>query len=106
MLRPTTAQLMALKDNGSITIAGTHTVGGPGGGPGFVGVGWSIQHGDLRIPHFFGLHGLQILPLFGWLMLRRDGGTRRRQTRIAFVAAASYWSFIGILIWQALAANL
>jgi hypothetical protein len=102
MLRPTTSQIENLRTNNTINNAGAHTVGAADGGPGLPGVGWSTQHGDLRIPHFFGLHGVQILPLFGWLMLRRTGQTGRNQTRVAFAAAASYLGFIGILTWQAL----
>jgi hypothetical protein len=103
MLRPTPAQIEALQANHSISNAGAHTVGGPDGGPGLPGVGWSTQHGDLRIAHFFGLHGLQLLPLFGWLMQRsRTSQAGRNQTRLAFAATASYLGFIGILTWQAL----
>jgi hypothetical protein len=74
-----------------------HTVGAPDGGPGLLGLGWSTQHGDLRVPHFLGLHGVQVIPLLGWLVLRR-----RKQARLAFVAAASYITLIAILTWQAL----
>src|SRR5262245_7717939 len=103
MLRPTPTQIETLRTNNSISIAGAHTVGAPDGGPGLPGVGWSTQHGDLRISHFFGLHGVQLLPLFGWLMLRRRSNQAdRRQTRLAFAATASYLGFIGILTWQAL----
>jgi hypothetical protein len=103
MLRPTHEQVETLRAGNSLTTVGAHTVGAPDGGPGLAGVGWSTEHGDLRIPHFFGLHGLQILPFLGWLALRR----RSRQTDhtpagLAFAATASYLSFAGILTWQAL----
>ncbi len=73
-----------------------HTVGALDGGPGIPGVGWSTEHGDLRIAHFFGLHGLQAIPFFAFLVRRR-----RRATSLVFTAAASYLGFILILTWQA-----
>ncbi len=45
------------------TLTG-HTVGGTDGGPGIYFVNWSAIAGDLRIAHFLGLHGIQILLLF------------------------------------------
>ncbi len=77
MTRPTVAQLEEAGATGRMTIAGAHTVGAPDGGPGLPGTGWSVEHGDLRIPHFVGLHAMQILPLLA-LALRR-----RRSTGIA-----------------------
>ena len=72
MTRPTDAQLDA--DDGDapgVTIIGAHTVGAPDGGPGLPGTGWSVEHGDLRVGHFIGLHALQVLPLMAWLLWRR-----------------------------------
>jgi len=97
MLGPTAQQKEELRAHQAITVIGGHTVGAPDGGEGIPGVGWSLHHGDLRIPHFFGLHALQILPLFGWLITRT-----RRSARLVFAAAASYLVLIGILGWQAL----
>jgi hypothetical protein len=49
---------------------GGHTVGAPDGGAGLPFLNWSLQHGDLRVAHFFALHALQILWLAGWALGR------------------------------------
>jgi hypothetical protein len=43
-----------------------HTVGAPDGSSGLPFVNWSTTYGDLRAAHFFGMHALQLLPLFGY----------------------------------------
>ena len=101
MTRPTAAQIDAAHAGHRMTITGAHTVGAADGGPGLPGTGWSTTHGDVRIPHFFGLHALQALPIVA-LVLRR---ARRRETvraRLVIVAAASYAALYVILLIQAL----
>jgi hypothetical protein len=65
------------------------------------GTGWSVEHGDLRVPHFLGLHALQLLPALAWLLWRRriDDG---RRSRLIIVAGGSYASLVLITMWQAL----
>jgi len=93
MTRMMPQQREAMRLTHKTTIVGSHTIGAPDGGPGLPGVGWSTEHGDMRIAHFFGLHGVQIVPLLSLLFARR---------RKVFAIAASYFSFIVILAWQAL----
>ncbi|GAB4034152.1 hypothetical protein [Spirosoma gilvum] len=49
----------------------SHTVGAPDGGSGLPITNWSMRYGDLRIAHFFGMHALQFIPLFGYYIARR-----------------------------------
>ena len=48
-----------------------HTMGAPDGGPGLPFVNWSTQASDIRVAHFFTLHGLQFIPLVWWLIAVR-----------------------------------
>jgi hypothetical protein len=62
------------------------------------------QGGDLRVAHFVGLHGLQALPLFGYLLALLAPEWLRMRHRVALVwmAGVSYLCLIGLLTWQAL----
>jgi hypothetical protein len=102
MVSPTPQQLDGLRAGKPVHIVGAHTVGAPDGGVGLPAIGWSTEHGDLRIPHFMGLHGLQILPLFGWFTLRRSRQRDHKQSILPFAATASYVGLVFILTWQAL----
>ena len=82
------------------TVAGAHTVGAPDGGSGVPVTGWSREHGDLRVPHFVGLHAVQLLPAIVWLTAPFGPAVRRR--RAVFVAAAAYVALFAILLAQAL----
>ena len=101
MTAPTSQQLAAAKAGEGMTIAGAHTVGAPDGGPGLPGTGWSSGHGDLRVPHFLGLHALQALPLVALVLARRKV-TDAVRVRMVMIAAGSYAALFGILLMQAL----
>jgi len=101
MTRPTEAQLAAAREGGRMTTAGAHTVGGVDGGPGVPVTGWSREHGDLRIPHFIGLHAIQTLALIA-VGLRRWRRSEAIRVRTLLAAAASYASLFLLLLWDAL----
>jgi hypothetical protein len=52
-------------------------------------VGWSLDGGDLRVAHFFGLHAMQILPLAAWL-LDRAVSSDHRALRAWWILTALY----------------
>ena len=88
-------------------VAGAHAVGIADGGPGLPVLGWSTVAGDLRIPHFVGMHALQFFPLLALglefasrrITRLRSGEIRRR---VIWVAIAAFVATIGVLTWQAL----
>ncbi|MGV9328960.1 hypothetical protein [Streptosporangium sandarakinum] len=96
MVRPTAAQLAAPV----VTAVGAHGVGVADGGPGLPLLGWSTTGGDLRVPHFVGMHALQALPLLA-LAVRRVAD---RTARLRLVAAGGlgYAGLTALVTWQAL----
>ncbi|WP_243709252.1 hypothetical protein [Micromonospora sp. 15K316] len=88
-----------------VSMNGGHGIGDPDGNGMFL-THWSTTGGDLRVPHFVGLHAIQVL-LFvaailgvlatgrGWL---RDERVRARLVRIAGLACTGVFAAV---TWQA-----
>jgi hypothetical protein len=103
MPRPTPDQEAMMETAGSSPIIGAHSVGVPDGGPGLPIVGWSTTGGDLRVAHFFGLHGLQALIVIGWLLARFGPSwlSARARAQLTIVAGLAWIGLTLLLTWQA-----
>ncbi|MET9018516.1 hypothetical protein ABZV93_00885 [Actinopolymorpha sp. NPDC004070] len=102
MVMPTAEQIATDSD-----IAGAHTVGLADGGPGLPLLGWSTVGGDLRIPHFVGMHALQLIPLAALALefLARGLPVLRVpavRMRLLVVIVSAYVAVLALLTWQAL----
>ncbi|MFB9525968.1 hypothetical protein [Nonomuraea roseola] len=89
-----------------VSLVGQHGVGAPDGG-GMPITNWSTVGGDLRVPHFIGLHSIQVFVLavlvltalaarIGWLR-----GERVR-ARLTGVVILGYTALFAVTAWQAL----
>jgi hypothetical protein len=83
----------------AIVANNAHTVSQPDGGPGLPFVNWSTTAGDLRVAHFFSMHGMQAMPILGFLLDRAGAPARRN---IVFAAAVLWLAVTGVLLRLAL----
>lgn len=104
MTIPTGAQIAEITAGQDFHTLGAHTVGAPDGGAGLPLLGWSTTAGDLRIPHFVGMHALQALLLWNLAL----GLATTRWPRLApvlpqlvRVGAAGFAGLLVLLTWQA-----
>jgi hypothetical protein len=110
MTQPRPEQLAAMQRGERPFVAGSHTVGAPDGGAGMPLTQWSRNHGDLRIPHFLGMHAWQLLPLLllGIRRVRTAGTTAANdgaeRTLILIACSACVALFLAALA-QALAGH-
>ncbi len=106
MTSPTSAQSEAIGTDSFKGVIGAHTVGLEDGGPVMAGTGWSTVGGDLRVPHFVGMHALQVLPLLVLLMTvlaARVPVLRSEAVRVRLVGVlgAGYGLLFLLVLWQA-----
>lgn len=106
MFGPNEEQKQVWRSGERPSIVGAHSVGVPDGGPGLPVVGWSTEGGDLRIPHFVGIHAIQVLPLvaFGLLVFARRYpvlGSEFVRRNLIRTASAGFAGMLALLTWQA-----
>jgi hypothetical protein len=113
MTSPTAKQLASLRHGEPTPLIGGHSVGANDatlGSPGAVTsamplTGWSDAGGDLRVPHFIGLHALQIMPLLGFWLSRRRRLSAQQAHALTRIAAWGYLGLIATTLVQALRAR-
>lgn len=86
---------------GYVSSQSGHSVGSGDSAKGLFFLNWNVAHGDLRVAHFFGLHALQLIPLFG-LFISKRASINQSKLCIWFLSII-YFTFVCYTMFQALA---
>jgi hypothetical protein len=89
---------------GYMSAINSHNIGGNIGQEGLPLLNWSTLFGDLRVAHFFGIHSLQLIPLFGYFIDNKEY-SKSSKTTLIWLFAMLYFAFISFTLWQAVQAK-
>jgi hypothetical protein len=78
-----------------------HTIGGTDEGNGLFFLNWNTTYGDLRVAHFFGIHSLQIIPLFG-LLVGKFSNNPRSSLTVVWAFSLVYLGYVLMTMIQGL----
>ena len=79
----------------------SHNIGVADGGAGLPFLNWSTIAGDLRVAHFFGIHGIQIIPLFALWLARKFNFSHRKEVLVVTLFGLGYALWMGMTFYQA-----
>ncbi|WP_459546788.1 hypothetical protein [Nocardia sp. X0981] len=108
LARTADGRLVELAAGHTVVDAGTRAaVGAPDAVAGMPVTHWSTLGGDLRIPHFLGLHGIHVLLatalLTAWCARRRPRlRSAEIRSRLVGVVALAWGGLLAITFWQAM----
>jgi hypothetical protein len=86
----------------TLSIYGSHTIGAELGNSSMPITAWNTNAGDLRIAHFLGIHGLQLLPIIGLLFDKTNTSKKMSWIIGGFYLAFTLFTFIQALIGKPL----
>nr|WP_198151630.1 hypothetical protein [Kibdelosporangium sp. MJ126-NF4]CEL17419.1 hypothetical protein [Kibdelosporangium sp. MJ126-NF4]CTQ91354.1 hypothetical protein [Kibdelosporangium sp. MJ126-NF4] len=89
----------------AVTMYTGHGIGDPDGTGMFL-TNWSVTGGDMRVPHFVGMHGIHVLLLLTVILGALAGRytwlrNEKVRSRLVGVAGFGYCGLMAILVWQA-----
>ena len=79
----------------------SHNIGVADGGAGIPFLNWSTIAGDLRVAHFFGIHGIQIIPLFALWLTRKFDFSHKNEILVITLFGLGYLLWLGMTFYQA-----
>lgn len=85
-----------------VPLAGGHGLTDHPDGNGMILTGWNDAGGDIRAPHFVGLHGIHVLLLLALILAARGRWDETTRRRMVGAAAIAYGGFFAVTSWQML----